>query len=82
MTPFYCASFVETVQSDIASDKPGFFDVFKDGALRLLSWGAPSKGRMVPIWGIVMPTVAMGVAKHVVLLVVVICILLYSLILL
>ncbi|XP_077298606.1 mitochondrial outer membrane protein SLC25A46-like isoform X2 [Arctopsyche grandis] len=67
VTPFYCASFVETVQSDIASDKPGFFDVFKDGALRLLSWGAPSKGRMVPIWGIVMPTVAMGVAKHVVL---------------
>jgi len=43
-TPFYSASLVETVQSDIASEKPGIFDVFKEGATRLVSWGSPKKG--------------------------------------
>jgi solute carrier family 25, member 46 len=28
VTPFYAASLVETVQSDIASEKPGMLDVF------------------------------------------------------
>lgn len=64
VTPFYSASFVETVQSDIASDKPGILDVFKEGTVRLLSWGAPNKGRMLPIWAIVVPTVAFGISKY------------------
>jgi solute carrier family 25 protein 46 len=37
ITPFYSASLVETVQSDIASEKPGVLDVFRDGLVRLLS---------------------------------------------
>ena len=41
ITPFYSASLVETVQSDIASEKPGVLDVFKDGIVRLVSWSDP-----------------------------------------
>ncbi|KAK7789902.1 hypothetical protein R5R35_008332 [Gryllus longicercus] len=64
VTPFYSASLVETVQSDIASEKPGIFDVFKEGLCRLLSWGAPQKGRMLPIWSLVIPTVTYGLIKY------------------
>jgi solute carrier family 25 protein 46 len=42
--PFYAASVVETVQSDIASEKPGIFDVFQEGIYRFLSWSAPQTG--------------------------------------
>ena len=31
--PFYSASLIETVQSDIACEKPGVFDIFKVGTL-------------------------------------------------
>ncbi|KAL0271811.1 UNVERIFIED_CONTAM: hypothetical protein PYX00_008795 [Menopon gallinae] len=64
MTPFYSASLVETVQSDIASEKPGVFDVFKDGLCRLVSWGSPNKGRMLPVWALVVPTVVYGLIKY------------------
>lgn len=65
MTPFYSASLVETVQSDIASEKPGVFDVFKDGMCRLVSWGSPQKGRMLPVWALIVPTVLYGVLKYI-----------------
>lgn len=45
MIPFYAASVVETVQSDIASEKPGIFDVFQEGIYRFLSWSAPQTGK-------------------------------------
>lgn len=64
MTPFYSASLVETVQSDIASEKPGVFDVFKEGLCRLVSWGSPNKGRMLPVWALVVPTVVYGLLKY------------------
>nr|CAH7745874.1 unnamed protein product [Callosobruchus chinensis] len=64
VTPFYSASFVETVQSEIASEKPGILDVFKEGFARLLHWGAPAKGRMLPIWALIVPTVTLGLAKY------------------
>ena len=41
VTPFFSASLVETVQSDIASEKPGVLDVFKEGVVRLVSWSDP-----------------------------------------
>lgn len=66
ITPFYSASLVETVQSDIASEKPGVLDVFKEGSVRLLSWSSPHKGRMLPIWALVVPTVSIGVAKYII----------------
>ncbi|XP_063627098.1 mitochondrial outer membrane protein SLC25A46-like [Cydia splendana] len=64
ITPFYSASLVETVQSDIASDKPALLDVIREGFLRILEWGTPSRGRMLPIWAIVGPTAAFGVTKY------------------
>jgi solute carrier family 25 protein 46 len=45
ITPFYSASLLETVQSEIASEKPEILDVFKEGLRRLLSFGVPQKGR-------------------------------------
>lgn len=44
MTPFYSASLVETVQSEIASERPGVLDVFKEGLTRLLSFTQPQTG--------------------------------------
>ena len=43
--PFYAASVVETVQSDVASEKPGIFDVFQEGFCRMLSWSARNTGQ-------------------------------------
>ncbi|XP_019753590.1 mitochondrial outer membrane protein SLC25A46 isoform X2 [Dendroctonus ponderosae] len=64
VTPFYSASFVETVQSEIASERPGTLDVFREGFIRLLTWGAPAKGRMLPIWALILPTITLGLAKY------------------
>lgn len=52
------------MQSDIASDKPALLDVFREGFMRILEWGTPSRGRMLPIWAIVLPTVALGITKY------------------
>lgn len=62
--PFYCASLVETVQSDIASEKPGVFDVFKEGGARLAALSAPQRGRMLPIWILVVPHMGLGLSKY------------------
>lgn len=45
ITPFYSASLVETVQSEIASERPGVLDVFKEGLTRLLSFTQPQTGK-------------------------------------
>lgn len=65
MVPFYAASLVETVQSDIASEKPGVFDVFREGCNRLLAFHVPQKGRMIPVWALIGPNIAMGISKYV-----------------
>lgn len=62
--PFYSASLVETVQSDIASEKPGIFDVFREGSSRLLAWSVPAKGRMLPVWALLGPSVSFGLSKY------------------
>lgn len=63
--PFYSASLVETVQSDIASEKPGIFDVFREGANRLISWSVPQKGRMLPIWALLGPSISLSISKYI-----------------
>jgi len=45
VTPFYSACLVETVQSNVASEKTVFYDVFKEGLIRLLRWNCPQKGK-------------------------------------
>lgn len=66
ITPFYSASLVETVQSDIASEKPGVFDVFREGLVRLVSWSDPRCGRMLPVWVLVPPQVIHSVVHYIV----------------
>jgi len=66
ITPFYSASLVETVQSDIASEKPGVLDVFRDGVVRLLSWSDPRCGRMLPVWVLIPPQVIHSIMHYVI----------------
>uniref|UniRef100_A0A0P4W212 Solute carrier family 25 member 46 n=1 Tax=Scylla olivacea TaxID=85551 RepID=A0A0P4W212_SCYOL len=66
VTPFYSASLVETVQSEIASEKPGVLDVFKEGLTRLLSFTQPQTGRMLPVWLLIVPTVTHGVLQYII----------------
>lgn len=63
VTPFYAASLVETVQSDIASEKPGMLDVFKEGSARLLAWN-PAKGRMIPVYQMCASNVSYCMSKY------------------
>lgn len=65
VVPFYAASLVETVQSDIASEKPGVFDVFREGGNRLLAFHIPQRGRMIPFWALIGPSVAVGLSKYI-----------------
>ena len=44
------------MQSDIASEKPGIFDVFQEGLYRLLSWSPPQTGNIVLISKLVFHT--------------------------
>ncbi|OAD60346.1 Solute carrier family 25 member 46 [Eufriesea mexicana] len=62
VTPFYSASLVETVQSEITSDSPGILDVFRDGAIRLVE--VNSKGRLIPIYSLLPSTISYGVSKY------------------
>eukprot|EP00088_Acartia_fossae_P052475 TRINITY_DN5929_c0_g1_i1.p1 TRINITY_DN5929_c0_g1~~TRINITY_DN5929_c0_g1_i1.p1 ORF type:complete len:509 (+),score=82.76 TRINITY_DN5929_c0_g1_i1:82-1608(+) len=66
ITPFYSVSLVESVQSDIASEKPGVLDVFKEGVMRLLHWSDPRCGRMLPVWVLIPPQVFYGVAHYII----------------
>lgn len=62
--PFYSASLVETVQSDIASEKPHFLDVFREGTSRWLAWSVPAKGRMLPVWALLPSGICIGLSKY------------------
>ena len=65
VTPFFSASLVETVQSEIASERPGVFDIFKEGLSRIVSWSGPQSGRMLPVWVLIPPTVTYNIAHYV-----------------
>ncbi|KAK2720405.1 hypothetical protein QYM36_004327, partial [Artemia franciscana] len=65
-TPFIAASLVELVQSEIASEKPGIFDIFKEGFFRLTSWTAPQTGRLLPIWVLILPSVITEFGRYVI----------------
>lgn len=63
-TPFLSASLVESVQSDIASDKPGVLDCVKEGFSRLAGWGTPQTTRLLPMYVLVPPTILHGLSKY------------------
>ncbi|XP_013406865.1 solute carrier family 25 member 46 [Lingula anatina] len=63
--PFAAASLVETVQSDIASERPGIFDCLKEGLARLVGVGTPHTTRILPIWKLVVPSVFLGLTHYI-----------------
>ncbi|XP_077516117.1 mitochondrial outer membrane protein SLC25A46-like [Amblyomma americanum] len=63
-TPFNCASLVEVVQCEAASERPGLFDCLREGLMRLLPRGGPRRGRLLPLWRLLGPSVAHGLAHH------------------
>ncbi|XP_071846080.1 mitochondrial outer membrane protein SLC25A46-like [Apostichopus japonicus] len=63
-TPFLSASLVESVQSDIASDKPGVLDCVKEGFTRLAGMGTPQTTRLLPMYLLVPPTIIHGLSKY------------------
>ncbi|XP_072050515.1 mitochondrial outer membrane protein SLC25A46-like isoform X2 [Amphiura filiformis] len=63
--PFYSASLVESVQSDIASERPGVFDCIKEGLCRLVGWGTPQTTRLLPMYALLLPTVSHGLVKYI-----------------
>ncbi|RUS77846.1 hypothetical protein EGW08_014398, partial [Elysia chlorotica] len=65
-TPFFAASLVETVQSDIASERPGVFDVLMEGMTRIGAWGAPKTSRQIAVWQLALPTVIFRLSHYIV----------------
>ncbi|XP_030625246.1 mitochondrial outer membrane protein SLC25A46 [Chanos chanos] len=64
--PFYSASLIETVQSEIIRDNPGILDCVKEGVGRVIGMGVPHSKRLLPLWSLVFPTVLHGVLHYVV----------------
>ena len=62
VVPFFSASLVESVQSDIASEKPGMLDFLKEGLLRL----GPQSGRTLPMWQLVFPSVIHSTSHYII----------------
>jgi solute carrier family 25 protein 46 len=63
VVPFFSASLVESVQSDIASEKPGILDFLREGLARL---GPQSGSRTLPMWLLIPPTVIHGIVHYII----------------
>ena len=63
VVPFLSTSLIETVQSDIASEKPGIFDFLKEGLLRL---GPQSGSRTLPMWQLIPPSVIHSMLHYII----------------
>ena len=66
ITPFFCASLVETVQSTIVVESPGVFDCLKEGLFRLSYLSTFRGTRLFPVWCLWSSTVVYGVSHYVV----------------
>uniref|UniRef100_A0A8C9WNA5 Solute carrier family 25 member 46 n=1 Tax=Scleropages formosus TaxID=113540 RepID=A0A8C9WNA5_SCLFO len=64
--PFYSASLIETVQSEIIRDNPGILDCVKEGVGRVVGLGVPHSKRLLPLWSLAFPTVLHGVLHYVI----------------
>ncbi|XP_033125164.1 solute carrier family 25 member 46-like [Anneissia japonica] len=63
--PVYAASLVETVQSEIASERPGPFDCLREGFCRVTGWGVPHTARMMPLLSLVVPATATTLVRYI-----------------
>uniref|UniRef100_A0A672NM96 Solute carrier family 25 member 46 n=1 Tax=Sinocyclocheilus grahami TaxID=75366 RepID=A0A672NM96_SINGR len=64
--PFYSASLIETVQSEIIRDNPGILDCVKEGIGRVMGMGVPHSKRLLPLWNLLFPTVLHGILHYVI----------------
>ncbi|XP_017905471.1 PREDICTED: solute carrier family 25 member 46 [Capra hircus] len=64
--PFYSASLIETVQSEIIRDGAGILECVKEGIGRVIGLGVPHSKRLLPLLSLVFPTVLHGVLHYVI----------------
>ncbi|XP_026212274.1 solute carrier family 25 member 46 [Anabas testudineus] len=64
--PFYCASLIETVQSDIVRDESssGLLDCVREGLARLLGVGAPHSRRLLPLSSLLLPAALHAILRY------------------
>ncbi|XP_077593462.1 mitochondrial outer membrane protein SLC25A46 [Stigmatopora nigra] len=64
--PFYCASLIETVQSEIVRDEAssGLLDCVREGAGRLLGAGAPHSRRLLPLGRLLLPAAGLAILRY------------------
>ncbi|XP_075788145.1 mitochondrial outer membrane protein SLC25A46 [Pelodiscus sinensis] len=64
--PFYSASLIETVQSEIIRDNPGILDCVKEGIGRVIGLGVPHSKRLLPLMALTFPTVLHGILHYII----------------
>ncbi|XP_040012892.1 solute carrier family 25 member 46 [Xiphias gladius] len=64
--PFYCASLIETVQSEIVRDdsSSGLLDCVREGLARLLGVGAPHSRRLLPLSSLLLPAALHAILRY------------------
>lgn len=62
-TTFYISSLLESVQSSIASEKPGIFDCVMEGCSRLIGRGS-YHSRVISVWYLILPTVMFRMSQY------------------
>ncbi|XP_037340917.2 mitochondrial outer membrane protein SLC25A46 isoform X2 [Pungitius pungitius] len=64
--PFYCASLIETVQSEIVRDESasGLLDCVREGLTRLLGVGAPHSHRLLPLGALLLPVALHAILRY------------------
>uniref|UniRef100_A0A3P9AZF9 Solute carrier family 25 member 46 n=1 Tax=Maylandia zebra TaxID=106582 RepID=A0A3P9AZF9_9CICH len=64
--PFYCASLIETVQSEIVRDESssGLLDCVREGVARLLGVGAPHSRRLLPLRCLLLPAALHAILRY------------------
>ncbi|KAH0506118.1 Solute carrier family 25 member 46 [Microtus ochrogaster] len=64
--PFYSASLIETVQSEIIRDNTGILECIKEGIGRVIGLGVPHSKRLLPLLSLIFPTVLHGVLHYII----------------
>ncbi|XP_062943516.1 mitochondrial outer membrane protein SLC25A46 [Cynocephalus volans] len=64
--PFYSASLIETVQSEIIRDNTGILECVREGIGRVIGMGVPHSKRLLPLLSLVFPTVLHGVLHYII----------------
>ncbi|XP_012980118.1 solute carrier family 25 member 46 isoform X2 [Mesocricetus auratus] len=64
--PFYSASLIETVQSEIIRDNTGILECIKEGIGRAIGLGVPHSKRLLPLLSLIFPTVLHGALHYII----------------